>query len=157
MRLLISNYKVKFRKISRFVFYEISILDATDNSSRLKYSHQGLKASLQCHECIGIINTERLNADPDIYTDEFAQEAQRLLAILNGRIQTFLKEIVKVLKNNLTTKKKVNHDSDGLTFDDFKEMFAISLRLNDTSSTFTGDLFDAITRLKKIYEKHLIE
>jgi len=35
----------------------------------------------------------------------FAQEAQRLLAILNGRIQTFLKEIVKILKTTNIKKK----------------------------------------------------
>jgi hypothetical protein len=75
----------------------------------------------------------------------FAQEAQRLLAILNGRIQTFLKEIVKILK--ISSSKK-------LIYEDYKEMFSISLRLNDTSTTFPRDLYDAIERLKKIYEKN---
>jgi hypothetical protein len=75
----------------------------------------------------------------------FAQEAQRLLAILNGRIQTFLKEIVKILK--ITNNKK-------LLYEDYKEMYSISLRLNDTSTTFPRDLYDAIERLKKIYEKN---
>lgn len=75
----------------------------------------------------------------------FASEAQRLLSILNGRIQTFLKEIVKILK--LTSNKK-------LLYDDYKEMYSISLRLNDTSPTFPHDLYDAIERLKKIYEKN---
>jgi hypothetical protein len=80
-------------------------LDATDNSSRVKFSQQGLQASFQCHECISIIDNERCNADPDTYHDLFAQEAHRLLAILIGRIQTFLKEIVKIHKT-LPSKKK---------------------------------------------------
>lgn len=75
----------------------------------------------------------------------FAQEAQRLLAILNGRIQTFLKEIVKILK--VTSNKK-------LLYDDYKEMYSISLRLNDTSATFPRELHDAIERLKKLYERN---
>ena len=71
----------------------------------MKYSQQGLRASFQCHECIGIIDGERRQAEPEIYTESFAQEAQRLLAILNGRIQTFLKEIVKIYKSFPTKKK----------------------------------------------------
>ncbi len=33
-------------------------------------------------------------------------------------------------------------------------MYSISLRLNDTSITFSRDLYDAIERMKKIYEKN---
>ena len=120
-------------------------VDATDNPSRLKYSQQGLRASFQCQETIGIIDQHRLSSDPDDYNELFAQEAQRLLAILNGRIQTFLKEIVKILK--LTSNKK-------LIYEDYKEMYSISIRLNDSSTTFPHDLYDAIERLKKIYEKN---
>lgn len=120
-------------------------IDATDNPSRLKYSQQGLRASFQCQEIIAIIEQHRNSSDPDDYNEMFAQEAQRLLAILNGRIQTFLKEIVKILK--ITNSKK-------LIYDDYKEMYSISLRLNDTSSTFTKDLLDAMVHLKKIYEKN---
>jgi len=75
----------------------------------------------------------------------FAQEAQRLLAILNGRIQTFLKEIVKILK--ISSSKK-------LIYEDYKEMYSISLRINDKTVTFPKDLYDVIERLKKIYEKN---
>ena len=57
------------------------------------------------------------------------------LSILNGRIQTFLKEIVKILK--MTSSKK-------LVYENYKEMYSISLRLNDTATTFPRDLYDAI-------------
>ena len=43
--------------------------------------------------------------DADDDSDTFAQEAHRLLVILHGRIQTFLKEIVKILKT-MPAKKK---------------------------------------------------
>ncbi len=92
-----------------------------------------------------IIDQHRISSDPNDYKEIFAQEAQRLLAILNGRIQTFLKEIVKILK--ITSSKK-------LIYEDYKEMYSISLRLNDTSTTFSRDLYDAIERMKKIYEKN---
>jgi hypothetical protein len=121
-------------------------IDATDNSSRLKYSQQGLRASFQCHECIGIIDQHRIRSDPDDYNEAFAQESQRLLVILNGRIQTFLKEIVKIFKTT-NSKKPV--------YEDYKEMYSISLRINDTSTTFSKDLYDAIERLKKIFEKNI--
>lgn len=85
-----------------------------------------------------------MSSDPDDYNEMFAQEAQRLLSILNGRIQTFLKEIVKILK--VTSSKK-------LIYEDYKEMYSISLRLNETAATFPRDLYDAIERLKKIYDK----
>ncbi|UJR27243.1 hypothetical protein I4U23_008538 [Adineta vaga] len=134
----------------RLLVEEVALADfelqnATDNSSRLKYSQQGLRASFQCQETVGIIDQHRTSSDSDDYNDNFAQEAQRLLAILNGRIQTFLKEIVKIFK--MTTNKK-------LLYEDYKEMYSISLRLNDTASTFPRDLYDAIERLKKIYEKN---
>ena len=88
--------------------WTLSVLsDATDNSSRLKYSQQGLRESFQCHECIRIIDEERTQSDPSVRNESFAQEAQRLLAILNGRIQTFLKEIVKFYKTIPTKKKSV--------------------------------------------------
>lgn len=125
--------------------YVISHLDAADNPSRLKFSQQGLRASFQCHETIGIIEQHRISSDPDDYNELFAQEAQRLLSILNGRIQAFLKEIVKILK--ATSSKK-------LMYEDYKEMYNISLRLNDTAETFPRDLYDAIERLKKNYEKN---
>ncbi len=121
------------------------MIDATDNSSRLKYSQQGLRASFQCQECIGIIEQHRISSDPDDYNETFAQEAQRLLSILNGRIQTFLKEIVKIYK-------VANHKK--LIYEDYKEMYSISLRVNDKSSTFSKDLYDVIERLKKMYEKN---
>jgi hypothetical protein len=120
-------------------------IDATDNPSRLKYSQQGLRASFQCQETIGIIDQHRTSSEPDDYNEMFAQEAQRLLAILNGRIQTFLKEIVKIFK--ITSNKK-------LLYEDYKEMYSMSLRLNDTATTFPRDLYDAIERMKKIYEKN---
>ncbi|CAF1135868.1 unnamed protein product [Adineta steineri] len=134
----------------RLLVEEVALADfelqnANENSSRLKYSQQGLRASFHCQETIGIINQHRISSDPDDYNDMFAQEAQRLLAILNGRIQAFLKEIVKILK--LTSSKK-------LIYEDYKEMYSISLRLNDTAPTFPKDLYDAIERLKKIYEKN---
>ncbi|CAF1159902.1 unnamed protein product [Rotaria sordida] len=134
----------------RLLIEEVALADfelqnANDNSSRLKYSQQGLRASFQCQETIHIIDQHRTSSDPDDYNDIFAQEAQRLLSILNGRIQTFLKEIVKILK--ITSSKK-------LIYEDYKEMYSISLRLNDTLATFPRDLYDAIERLKKIYEKN---
>ena len=140
---LISNFKVNSSIEKTSISF--SNLDAIDNPSRLKYSQQGLRASFQCQETIAIIEQHRTSSDFDDYSDMFAQEAQRLLAILNGRIQTFLKEIVKILK--LTNSKK-------LVYDDYKEMYSIALRLNDTSPTFPKDLFDAMERLKKIYEKN---
>jgi len=141
----------------RLLIEEVALADfelqsATDQSSRLKYSQQGLRASFQCHECIGIIDEERRQADPEIFTEIFAQEAQRLLAILNGRIQTFLKEIVKIYKS-LPTKKKNQNESESSIYDDFKEMYSISLRLNDNVSTFSADFYEAMSRMKKIYEK----
>ncbi|CAF0756223.1 unnamed protein product [Adineta ricciae] len=134
----------------RLLIEEVALADfelqnATDNPSRLKFSQQGLNFSFRCEETVGIIDQHRTSPDPDDYNEMFAQEAQRLLAILNGRIQTFLKEIVKILK--ITSNKK-------LLYDDYKEMYSISLRLNDTISTFPHDLYDAIKRMKKIYEKN---
>jgi hypothetical protein len=134
----------------RLLVEEVALADfelqnATDNPSRLKYSQQGLRASFQCQETIGIIDRHRTSSDPDDYNEMFAQEAQRLLAILNGRIQTFLKEIVKIFK--ITSNKKI-------LYEDYKEMYSISLRLNDTATTFPRDLYDAIERMKKIYEKN---
>jgi hypothetical protein len=145
LRLLIeevalSDFELQSKKFFFQILNSFSKLDATDNPSRLKYSQQGLRASFQCQETIHIIDQHRISSDPDDYNEMFAQEAQRLLAILNGRIQTFLKEIVKILK--ITSSKK-------LIYDDYKEMYSISLRLNDTSSTFPRDLYDTIERLKK--------
>jgi thiamine biosynthesis lipoprotein ApbE len=120
-------------------------IDSTDNSSRLKHAQQGLRASFPCQECAGIIEQHRISSDPDDYTETFAQEAQRLLSILNGRIQTFLKELVKIYK--LTNAKKS-------IYEDYKEMYSISLRINDKAVTFPKDLYDVIERLKKIYEKN---
>lgn len=111
----------------------------------MKYSQQGLRASFQCQETISIIDQRRTSTDPDEYNEMFAQEAQRLLAILNGRIQTFLKEIVKISRMN--TSKKV-------LYEDHKEMYSISIRLNDTATTFPADLYQAIDRMKKIYERN---
>ncbi len=122
-----------------------SSLDATDNSSRLKFSQQGLRASFQCQECVGIIEQHRISSDSDDYNETFAQEAQRLLSILNGRIQTFLKELVKISK--LTNQKK-------LIYEDYKEMYSLSLRIDDKQPTFPKDLYDGIERLKKIFEKN---
>ncbi len=120
-------------------------IDATDNPSRLKYSQQGLRASFQCQECVGIIEQHRISSDPDDYNETFARESQNLLTILNGRIQTFLKEIVKIYK--ITSSKKI-------IYEDYKEMYNISLRISDKATTFSKDLYDAIERLKKIYEKN---
>ncbi|CAF4562432.1 unnamed protein product, partial [Rotaria sp. Silwood2] len=114
---------------------------ATDNSSCFKYSQQGLRASFQCQECVGIIEKYRTSSDPNDYNETFAQEAQRLLSILNGRIQTFLKEMIKIYK--ITNNKKS-------IYEDYKEMYSISLRVNETSTTFPKDLYDAIERLKKL-------
>ncbi|CAF1433240.1 unnamed protein product [Rotaria sordida] len=102
------------------------LTDATDNQSCLKYSQQGLRTSFQCQKCI----------------------AQRLLSILNGRIQTFLKEMVKIYRIKNNKKKKA-------IYEDYKEMYSISLRVNETSTTFPKDLYDTIERLKKIYEKNI--
>ncbi len=121
------------------------LIDATDNSTRLKYSQQGLRASFQCQECIGIIEQHRTSTDSDDYNETFAQESQRLLSILNGRIQTFLKEIVKIYKT-------VNHKKS--IYEDYKEMYSISLHINDKLVTFPKDLYDVIECLKKIYEKN---
>ena len=114
----------------------------------MKYSQQGLRASFQCEECIGIIDQHRTSSDPDDYSESFAQEAQRLLSILIGRIQTFLKEMVKISKS--TTPKRS-------AYDDYKEMYSISLRIDEKSSTFPKDLHDGIERLKKIFERHTNE
>ncbi|CAF3327196.1 unnamed protein product [Rotaria socialis] len=134
----------------RLLIEEVALADfelqnANDNSSRLKYSQQGLRASFQCQQTIGIIDEHRQSSDPDDYNESFVQEAQRLLSILNGRIQTFLKEIVKILKS--TSSKKI-------MYEDYKEMYSISLRLTDTAATFPRDLYDAIERVKKIYDKN---
>lgn len=85
-----------------------------------------------------------MSTDPDDYTENFAQESQRLLSILNGRIQTFLKETVKILKT--APNKKSAYES-------YKEMYSLVLRVNDKGATFPKDLFDAVERAKKIYEK----
>lgn len=127
---------------SKICFFYI---DATDNPSRLKYAQQGLRASFQCQTCIGIIEQHRISSDPDDYNETFAQESQRLLTILNGRIQTFLKEIVKIHK--LINSKKSHYE-------DYKEMYSISLRVNDKATTFPKDIYDAIEHLKKIHEKN---
>ncbi|CAF1323294.1 unnamed protein product [Adineta steineri] len=134
----------------RLLIEEVALTDfelqnATDNSSRLKYSQQGLRASFQCQECIGIIEQHRISSDPDDYTEVFAQESQRLLSILNGRIQAFLKELVKIYKTTIKNK---------LIYEDYKEMYSISLRIDDKAKTFSKDFYDAIERLKKIYEKN---
>ncbi|UJR21959.1 hypothetical protein I4U23_025027 [Adineta vaga] len=133
----------------RLLIEEVALADfelqnATDNPSRLKHSQQGLRASFQCHECIDIIERHRTSSDPDDYNETFAQESQRLLSILNGRIQTFLKEIVKLIKP--ATNKK-------LAYENYKEMYSIALRINDKAVTFPKDLYDGIERLKKIHEK----
>ncbi|CAF4287175.1 unnamed protein product, partial [Rotaria sordida] len=67
----------------RLLIEEVALADfelqnANDNSSRLKYSQQGLRASFQCQETIHIIDQHRTSSDPDDYNDIFAQEAQRL-------------------------------------------------------------------------------
>jgi hypothetical protein len=111
----------------------------------LKTTQHGLRTAFECHECVGIIEKRRISTDTDDYTDTFAQEAQRLLTILNGRIQTFLKERVKIFKTN-NSKKNV--------FDAYKDMYSIALRVNETSISLPGDLYVAMERLKKIYEKH---
>jgi hypothetical protein len=111
----------------------------------LKYSQQGLRASFQCQECVGIIEQHRISSDTDDYNETFSQEAQRLLSILNGRIQTFLKEIVKISK--IINQKK-------FLYEDYKEMYSISLRIDDKLPTFPKDLYDGIERLKKIFEKN---
>ncbi|CAF1342793.1 unnamed protein product [Adineta steineri] len=134
----------------RLLIEEVALTDfelqnATDNSSRLKYSQQGLRASFQCQECIGIIEKHRISSDPDDYTEVFAQESQRLLSILNGRIQAFLKELVKIYKTTIKNKS---------IYEDYKEMYSISLRIDDKAKTFSKDFYDAIERLKKIYEKN---
>ncbi|CAF0946151.1 unnamed protein product [Rotaria sordida] len=136
----------------RLLIEEVALADfelqnAIDNPSRLKYSQQGLRASFQCQECVGIIEQHRISSDPDDYNETFSQEAQRLLSILNGRIQTFLKEIVKIYKITNNNKKSI--------YEDYKEMYSISLRINETSTTFSKDLYDGIERLKKIYEKNI--
>ncbi|CAF0938718.1 unnamed protein product [Adineta ricciae] len=133
----------------RLLIEEVALADfelqnATDNPSRLKYSQQGLRASFQCQQCIGIIEQHRTSSDPDDYNETFAQESQRLLSILNGRIQTFLKEIVKIIKT-ATNKKGV--------FENYKEMYSLALRINDKAVTFPKDLYDGIERLKTIHEK----
>ena len=111
----------------------------------MKHAQQGLRTSFQCQESVGIIEQHRTSTDPDDYTESFAQEAHRLLTILHGRIQTFLKELVRIYK--LNSQKK-------LLYDDTKEMYSISLRIDEKSSTFIKDLFDGIERIKKIFEKH---
>ena len=111
----------------------------------MKFSQQGLRASFQCHECVGIIEKHRTSSDLDDYNEAFAQEAQRLLSILNGRIQTFLKEIVKIYKL-IPQKKSI--------YEDYKEMYSLSLRIDDKLPTFPKDLYEGIERLKKIFEKH---
>ncbi|CAF4486574.1 unnamed protein product, partial [Rotaria sp. Silwood2] len=131
--------------LPKFELLLFLLTDSTDNPLRLKYSQQGLRASFQCQECVGIIEQHRTSSDPDDYNETFAQEAQRLLSILNGRIQTFLKETVKIYKI-INNKKSI--------YEDYKEMYSISLRVNETSTTFAKDLYDAIERLKKIYEKN---
>lgn len=120
-------------------------IDATDHPSRIKHAQQGLRASFQCQESVGIIEQHRTSTDPDDYTENFAQEAQRLLAILNGRIQTFLKELVRIFKLN-SQKKSL--------YDDSKEMYGISLRIDEKSPTFIKDLYDGIERIKNIFDKH---
>ncbi|CAF1180282.1 unnamed protein product, partial [Didymodactylos carnosus] len=131
--------------------YELQ--NATENSSRLKYAQQGLKEGFQCQKCIEIIEQRHLSTDSDDYTETFSQEAHRLLAILNGRIQSFLKEIAKITK---TTKKKLNENENSIIFEDYKEMYSIALRLNEQLDTFPHDLIQAFIRMKKIYDKHSI-
>ncbi|CAF1355510.1 unnamed protein product [Rotaria sordida] len=130
-----------FSTINCSSFGVIHIGDATDNPSCLKYSQQGLRASFQCQECVSIIEKYRTSSDPNDYNETIAQEVQRLLSILNGRIQTFLKEMIKIYK--ITNNKKS-------IYEDYKGMYSISLRVNEASTTFPKDLYDAIERLKKI-------
>ncbi|CAF5218044.1 unnamed protein product, partial [Rotaria magnacalcarata] len=103
----------------RLLIEEVALADfelqsATDSQSRLKHSQQGLRAAFQCQECVGIIEQHRTSSDPDDYNETFVQESQRLLSILNGRIQTFLKEIVKIYKT-LNNKKSI--------YEEYKEMY----------------------------------
>lgn len=60
-------------------------------------------------------------------------------------MQTFLKEIVKIFK--ITHNKKQ-------IYEDYREMYSISLHVNDKSTTLPKDLYDAIERLKNIFEKN---
>jgi len=121
-------------------------IDATDNPARLKSCQQGLRASFQCQECIGIIEQHRTSADPDDYNETFSQEAQRLLVILNGRIQTFLKELVKIFKIQ-TQKKSI--------YEDYKEMYSLSLRINEKSSSLPKDLYEMIEKCRRLFEKNV--
>ncbi|CAM4821998.1 unnamed protein product [Rotaria magnacalcarata] len=137
----------------RLLIEEVALADfelqsATDSQSRLKHSQQGLRAAFQCQECVGIIEQHRTSSDPDDYNETFVQESQRLLSILNGRIQTFLKEIVKIYKT-LNNKKSI--------YEEYKEMYGISLRIQETTMTFSKDLYDAIERLKKLQEKNITD
>ncbi|CAF3770487.1 unnamed protein product [Rotaria sordida] len=122
-------------------FFYFEYHHATDNPSCLKYSQQGFRTSFQCQECVSIIEKYRTSSDPNDYNETIAQEVQRLLSILNGRIQTFLKEMIKIYK--ITNNKKS-------IYEDYKGMYSISLRVNEASTTFPKDLYDAIERLKKI-------
>ncbi|CAF0785040.1 unnamed protein product [Didymodactylos carnosus] len=144
----------------RVLLEEVALADyelqnATENPSRFKYAQQGLKAAFQCQECIEIIEHNRSSEDSDDYTEKFSQEAYRLLTILNGRIQSFLKEIVKISKTT-TVKKKSNENENTTVFEDYKEMYNIALRLNEKSTTFPRDLLQAFERMKKIYDKHSV-
>ena len=89
-----------------------------------------------------------MSSDSDDYNETFAQEAHRLLSILHGRIQTFLKELVRIYK--LTPPKKSLYEI-------YKEMYTISLRIDEKVETFVKDLYDGIERLKKISEKNTSE
>ena len=97
---------------------------------------------------MSIVDKRRVNADPDDYNEQFAQEAQRLLVILHGRIQTFLKELLKSFKTN-SSKKTL--------YQEYKEMFAVFLRLKEDSSSFSADLLSAMERFQSFFEKQVTD
>jgi hypothetical protein len=153
LRLLIEEVAMADYELERqslfivvFVFDRaVVFLDANDTSSKMKSSQNGLRASLQCYDCVVVIEKRRCSADADDYNESFVQEAQRLLAILIGRIQAFLKELVKLFKSQSSKK--------GL-YEQYREMYAIALRVNEYSSTVSADLCEAMDRMKKILDKH---
>lgn len=116
---------------------EFEYQQSTDSPSRLKISHQALRLAGQCDECLAAIDQRRVQGDPDDYNESFPQEIARLLNF----IQTFLKERLKIFKSSSKS-----------TFDDEKQLYSQILRVNPSSPSLPGDLRDALTKMKNIFD-----
>ena len=125
----LENLRVQLEELQLF---EFDLQNAKDSTSKLKISHQAVRLAFDCDECLKVIEQRRIQGDPDDYNESFPQEILRLV----NMIQTFLKERLKILKT---------------TREEEKQMFSIVLRVNSTSPSLPADLFEAIEKMRKLF------